>query len=221
MEETDFGGIFHVFNRGVEKRDIFVDNVDRSRFADSLFLYNDARPVENSRVCGQTRLEDKDNRDRMVDILAFVMMPNHFHLIVRPLVENGLTEFMRKMGTGYTNYFNIKHERVGPLFQGKFKSVLIEDEEYLTYLPFYIHFNPLDLIESNWKEREISDWERAAHFLLSYRWSSLADYCGQNYYSKTLNKEFLPSFDIDFSEEDLIRWLKDLDFSDLGHLSFE
>jgi len=214
--------IYHIFNRGVEKRDVFVDDADRYRFVNGLYLFNDAKPMENTRLNAEARLVGDDERDKFVDILAFVLMPNHFHLLVRPLVKNGLTEFMRKMGTGYTNYFNIRYERVGPLFQGKFKSVLIENENQLSYIPFYIHFNPIELIEKNWKEGQISNAQEVFEYLKNYRWSSLSDYLGQNIYSKMINKNFLEEcLDVDFNKCDIVDWLKETDLLGMDEITLE
>ena len=82
----------------------------------------------------------------IVEILAFVLMPNHFHLILQQKVDSGITKFMHKLGTGYTMYFNEKYSRVGHLFQGRFKAVLVEKDHHFLYLPHYIHLNPLDLM---------------------------------------------------------------------------
>lgn len=155
---------YHIYNRGVEKRDIFNSDHDRERFLDSLILFNTTYPSDNTeRHRSKSNFEQlgrvKKPPEPLVQILAYCLMPNHYHLILRGVEENGITEFMRKIGTGYTNYFNKKNERVGPLFQGKFKAKPIEDDGYLQYLIHYIHFNPLDINQS-------------MDFLNNYPWSS-------------------------------------------------
>ena len=121
--------VYHVYNRGVEKRLIFSDDKDRFRFIHNLYEMNNSLPVLNSKYW----LAKKDHnmevrlpyiRDGLVEILAFCLMPNHYHLLLRQAQDKGIVKFMQKLGTAYTNYFNIKNERVGPLFQGRFKAVL-------------------------------------------------------------------------------------------------
>ncbi|MEK7095926.1 MAG: transposase, partial [Patescibacteria group bacterium] len=120
--------IYHIFNRGVEKRDIFVGEKDYFRFVHDLYEFNDEDRVYNSLYFFKREPKSievqpqyvKKERKLLVDILAFVLMPNHFHLILRQRVENGIVKFLQKIGTGYTMYFNKKYERVGSLFQGRF-----------------------------------------------------------------------------------------------------
>lgn len=183
--------IYHIYNRGVEKRSLFMNSQDYSRFIDGLIIFNDTKIVVNFKP----RLNDIKNGDHkrkfLVDILAFCLMPNHYHLLLRQRMDGGITEFMRKLGGGYVNYFNLKHQRVGPLFQGKFKSVLIDDESQFTYIPFYVHLNPMDLMVKDWREKGIGDSKKAIDFLNNYKWSSHADYVGKSDFSLVLQKDFL------------------------------
>lgn len=218
--------IYHIYNRGVEKRNIFIDNADRQRFVNGLYFYNDANPVINtSRLCEVSLRTSgrKEERQKLVEILAFVLMPNHYHLLIRTLVENSLTDFTRKMGTGYTNYFNIKHERVGALFQGKFKSVLIERDERLSYIPHYIHFNPIELINHQWKEREIKDFKKTFSHLKDYHWSSFPDYIGENNFTSIINKEILSEYlgDSKSYKKETLKWLRELDYLEFNNLNLD
>lgn len=86
-----------------------------------------------------------DLSKKIIEILAFCLMPNHFHLLLKQIKEGGITEFVSKVTNSYTKYFNTKYTRVGPLFQGEFKSVIVEDDEQLLHLSRYIHLNPLVL----------------------------------------------------------------------------
>jgi len=183
--------IYHVYNRGVEKRPLFVNDQDYKRFVDGLVIFNDTNPVINPKQRIKHIKKGNHKRKPMVDILAFCLMPNHFHLLLRQRTENGITEFMRKLGGGYVNYFNLKHQRVGHLFQGKFKSVLIDDEPQFTYIPFYIHLNPLDLNFPNWRENGVDKLKKAIDFLNNYTWSSHPDYAGKGASSLILQKDFL------------------------------
>jgi putative transposase len=121
-------------------------------------------------------------------------MPNHFHLILRQLKDGSIAKFMQKIGTGYTMYFNQKNKRNGVLFQGRFKSILIESDEYLMHLSRYIHINPVELYEPSWKENGIQNWENINEFLESYRWSSYLDYIGIKNFPSVINKEIVNSF---------------------------
>ena len=121
-------------------------------------------------------------------------MPNHFHLIVKQLVDGGITKFMHKLGTGYTLYFNQKYKRTGSLFEGKFKRIYIDKDEYLIHLSRYIHLNPIELIQHDWKKRGIKDWEKVNEFLKNYRWSSYPDYIGKKNFPSVIKKDFLMGY---------------------------
>jgi len=118
-------------------------------------------------------------------------MPNHFHLLLNQKREGGIVKFMQKLGTGYTMYFNTKNKRDGVLFQGAFKSIPIESDEYLIYLSSYIHLNPVELKEPRWKEEGIKNWKAIGQFLGQYRWSSYPDYLGKKNFPYITNRNFL------------------------------
>jgi len=214
--------IYHVYNRGVDKRNIFSTDNDRRRFLSCLYFFNDTCPTTNiRRLCDIDKGED--GREKLVEILSFVLMPNHFHLLLKPLVEDGVSEFMKKLGIGYTHYFNIRNERSGALFQGKYKFVQIESDEQLSYVPFYIHFNPLELVEAGWKKKEIKNIDSAFEFLRSYRWSSLGDYLGESNYSRIIDKTILNDYlgTPDELDRELLIWLKETDLRNLSNLWIE
>ena len=150
-------------------------------------------------------------------------MDNHFHMIIRQKAENGITEFMRKLGTGYTNYFNQKYERNGALFQGKFKSVCIKNNTHLMYLPIYIHLNPLDFKFKEWREGKIKDYKGAIDFLDSYRWSSYMDYTGKKNFPSIIRKDFLLSRlgTEEKNKKEIIGWIKNFDQSQIIGVSLE
>ncbi len=104
-------------------------------------------------------------------------MPNHYHLLMRELAENGITTFMRKLGTGYTMYFNKKRERTGALFSSKFKSRHVHSNEYFRRVINYIHANPAELFEPGWKHGLVRDERNLERALVSYPYSSYPDYC--------------------------------------------
>ncbi|MDE2001122.1 MAG: transposase, partial [Patescibacteria group bacterium] len=133
-EITVTGNTYHVLNRGVDKRKIFLDESDYFRFIHDLFEFNDQNPINNVTYHFNGRNNSKDlaspyigaerkPRKLLVEILAFCLMPNHYHLLLRPKLDNGISLFMRKLNMGYAKYFNQKYERNGTLFQGRYKSV--------------------------------------------------------------------------------------------------
>ncbi len=196
------GEIYHIYNRGVDKRDIFMDDEDHFRFIHDLYEFNDKNPAiilnnylnkkiySQSLEVGLPKIQRKP-REMLVEILAFCLMDNHFHLLVRQKEDNGITEFMRKIGTGYTNYINKKYDRNGALFQSKFKSVHVEKDAHLMYLPIYIHFNPLDYEFKEWRQGKIKDIKKALEFMANYRWSSYPDYIGQKNFPSVISKDFI------------------------------
>ncbi len=183
--------VYHVFNRGVDKRTVFVEDMDYLRFLHQLYHLNDEDAVVNANYYFNPKTMTVESlpvkksfktRKRLVDILVFTLMPNHYHLMLRQRVENGITKFMQKLGTGYTMYFNKKNKRIGSLFQGTFKSVPITSNEHLIFLPHYIHTNPLSL---NYGGLTSID------FLERYRWSSFLDYIGGDNFPSITEREYL------------------------------
>lgn len=190
--------IYHVLNRGVDKRQIFTDKQDYLRFIHDLYEFNDEERTElnfykfrDYGTNGQVTKNSKKPRKLLVDILTFCLMPNHYHLMLSPKIENGIPQFMKKLNAGYAKYFNQKYERVGTLFQGRYKKILVTDSTHFLHLPFYIHFNPLDLSYPEWRENKISNPKGALEFLKSYRWSSHLDYLGIKNYPSVLNMKHL------------------------------
>ena len=192
--------IYHIYNRGVEKRDIFLDDKDYLRFIHDLFEFNDRDPAFNvayyfnsksKEVKSQYLGKERKPRKLLVEILLFTLMPNHFHLLLKQKQENGIVKFMQKLGTGYTNYFNKKYDRVGGLSQGRFKAVLINEEAHLIHIPFYFHTNPIDLIYGS---STSIDWRGQIEFLENYRWSSFLDYIGKKNFPSVTSRKFLLEF---------------------------
>jgi len=197
-------GIYHSYNRGVEKRDIFLDKQDYFRFIHDLFEFNDQAPAGKFSQFSQAQKQQQSEvqqseaglpivepRKLLVEILAFCLMPNHYHLLLKQKREGGMVQFMQKLGTGYTNYFNQKYKRVGGLFQGNFKAISVIQQDYLNYLLYYIHFNPLDLFELGWRVGEINNYQKAIEFLNSYRWSSHLDYLGKKNFPSVTQRRFI------------------------------
>ncbi|MBI4991796.1 MAG: transposase [Candidatus Harrisonbacteria bacterium] len=227
------GGVYHVLNRGVDKRKIFLDDQDYFRFIHDLFEFNDEQPINNgtyyfqnqSKVIARPYIGDKERRPRklLVEILVFSLMPNHYHLLLRPKIEDGITKFMKRLNMGYARYFNEKYKRSGALFEGRYKSVAVIDEAHFIHLPYYIHFNPLDLIAPEWRERNLKNYKKVITFLESYRWSSHLDYIGKKNFPSVTQREFLLEF---FGgnkeyESKINNWLEELDLSNFGDFLLE
>ena len=203
--------IYHIYNRGVEKRKIFLDDHDYLRFIHDLFEFNNQDSVFNvlyyfnpksMEVEPQYFEKERKPRKLLVEILLFTLMPNHFHLLLRQKKENGIVKFMQKLGTGYTMYFNQKNKRVGGLFQGRFKAVLISEEAHFIHLPFYVHTNPLDLNYGG---------STSIDYLENYRWGSFPDYIGKKNFPSVTSRGFLLEFfggEKEYRKE-MVKWLKD------------
>jgi putative transposase len=206
--------IYHIFNRGTEKRTVFTEDKDYSRFIHDLFELNDEDRVLNVKYYSSfptmevepPYVKEHKQRKMLVEILAFVLMPNHYHLLLKQRKENGIVKFMQKLGTGYTMYFNKKYERVGGLFQGRFKAVLINREAHLLHIPHYIHLNPLDLTDYGGSTSIDS-----LKFLENFKWSSFPDYIGiKNYPSVTSRKFLLKIFNgPEKYKAETVKWLKE------------
>lgn len=168
---------FHLFNRGVEKRTIFLSDKDRERFIQTIRL---SRLVNSPKVSlffkqlevGRIK-PDEDFESKWsppwIEILAYCLMPNHFHFEVKELKEGGVSKFAQRLGNSYTLYFNIKHDRVGRLFESAYKCVRIETDEQLIHLSRYIHANPANSSKTNLTPKQLK----------TYPWSSLPSYLGE------------------------------------------
>ena len=154
---------YHVFNRGVAKMPIFNNAFDYKHFVSTFLYYQFDGPKPRFSFFRKqpTTLE---NNVKIVEIICYCLMPNHFHFLLRQKKDGGITEFVSKVSNSYTRYFNVKDKRIGPLLQGEFKSVYVESNEQVLHLSRYIHLNPL----IGYVAKELS----------SYRWSSYPEYLG-------------------------------------------
>lgn len=176
LKNTNFetGGYYHIFNRGVDKREIFSNRFDYERFLLSMREFNQTKPVYSlyikhrmDRRCltsTNSRGETPTNKDALVQVICYNLLPNHFHFLVRQQQDGGISEFMKRIGGGYTNYFNQNNKRSGTLFQGKFKAVKIDTDEQLLYSSAYINGNA-----------EIHALAKAA----DWEWGSYDNYLGK------------------------------------------
>lgn len=198
------GEIYHIVIRAVDGLKLFRDKQDYLRIIHNLFLFNDLKPVSSTfrfiqhtikknKSTGYDRvyLSDKGERAILVEILAFCLMSNHVHLLVRQVKNRGISEFMRKVGIGYACYYNQKYKRMGHVFQGRYRIIHVKNDKQLITVFVYIHTNPVSIIFKNWKEGGISNLEKAIKFLENYRWSSYPDYWGNKNFPSVTFRSFL------------------------------
>lgn len=180
---------YHILNRGNNKQPIFKDEKDWVRFLflilylqSSVNLRNISRQVhyfiknEKFKVSDNTLKEIVNNRS--VELVVFILMPNHFHLILKELVEGGISKYMQRILNSHTKYFNSKNEISGHLFQGSFKAIHIEDDAQLIYLSAYIHNNI----------KELGNWSRKDEL---FPYSSFKDYLGKNRWGELLKRNII------------------------------
>lgn len=188
------GEYYHIYNRGIDKRLIFKLKGDYERFMILLYLANSQESFRlDDLLSKQHKTFDEilvlDKGKSLVSIGAWCLMNNHFHLLVRQEVDGGITKFMRKLGVGYSMFFNIKYQRTGALFGGLFKSKLIGvDDDYMRHLFGYIHINPLEIKFPEWEEQVKKPSVKMREFLESYEYSSYADYLGIDRVEKNIIK---------------------------------
>lgn len=196
--------IYHIVMRAIDGIDLFRSEQDYLRMIHDLFEFNDINPApsifrvnyhrHNSNVTKSDfvtlRNRLKKERKLLVEILAFCLIPNHVHLLVRQLRENGISKFIQKFG-GYALYYNKKYKRRGHLFQDRFRAIHIKTNEQLQTVFVYIHTNPVAIIFPKWKEKGIKDFKKAKNFTENYRWSSYSDYLGKKNFPSITSREFL------------------------------
>jgi len=171
---------YHLYNRGVEKRKIFQSVNDYDHFIFLMYICNTAKSIVLRDV-------DKnfDRGETIVDIGAYCLMPNHFHILLKGKTDGGISNYMLKLLTAYSMYFNKKYKRTGRLFESVFKSSHVDSEEYLKYLYSYIHLNPAKLIDKNWRNNSDKSHEVLLRFVFTYKYSSL------NHYLNIINNKIL------------------------------
>ena len=178
------GEFYHIFNRGVDKRNIVMDEKDSERFLQGLVEFNTREPIgsiyENSFL-------DKIKGKPLVNIICYCLNPNHFHLVLEQVVENGISLFMKSVSLGYAKYFNNKYGRSGALFEGRFKVKHIDDNNYLLHTSAYVNLNDMvhrlglpisKLIRSSWREDEENVSKGiCAKAIIQEQFDSSSEYC--------------------------------------------
>jgi putative transposase len=170
--ESEF---YHIYNRGTDKRTLFRDDTDRHRFLKLLCISNSVESINVRNILRKNREPYTYDRGApLVSIGAYCLMSNHFHILLTPCVEGGVSQFMKKLCTAYSMYFNKRYNRTGTLFEGPFKAKWADNDEYLKYLYAYIHLNPRTLMGRT--GADMPNDEELLMFLKSYHYSSLPDY---------------------------------------------
>jgi len=201
--QIEIGGIYHIINRAVEGREIFCKPQDFHRFILGLEFCNTDKSTDLWRLVGsdptlpelaeRLKSERSEKSNPLVKNLAFVLMPNHIHLILQEIKEGGISKYMQKLG-GYSTYFNQQYKRTGSLFQSRFKSVLIKDDNQLNNVFVYLHSNPVELWESGWKDFKVKNQKQAIKKLAEYWPSSYNDYVGEPRFPRVVDKKFFLDF---------------------------
>ena len=204
------GEYYHIYNRGVEKRKIFLDKKDYIRFQKLLYLSQNQKAVVYKETKNK-KLGEIPINNKSVYIGSYCLMPNHFHILIKEKEGGGISNFMRKLLTAYSMYFNKKYNRKGPLFESRFYSQHIDSDNYLKYIYSYICLNPTKLIDPEWKDRGIKDPNKALKYCSDYEYSSTRDHLGiKRDENLILDLKEFPEYFVntkDFKSE-LLDWLK-------------
>lgn len=177
-------GYYHLYNRGVAKTPVFLDEQDYGVFLSYLKEYLIPSPSLDAMdldEINKKRIYIRRNYSDEIDLLIFCLMPNHFHLLLKQKETRSIEFFMRSLLVRYASYFNKRYQRVGHLFQDVYKGILIQREEYWLWLSRYIHRNPIDLLKPGQK-------------LEDYSYSSYPNYLGVRMSEWVKTEEILAMF---------------------------
>jgi len=184
VESYSVGSYLHVIKRGARGLDIVRDDSDKWRFLKSLYMLNETFLDHNwtRSTKGESmfhRPGDWPERSPLVEVVAYTLLPNHFHLILRETKEGGVSQFMQKLGQSMTNHFNEKYDEKGSLFQGAFKSKTCTDDTYMRYLFAYVMVkNTFEMYPEGGLVGARKNFEYAWKWALTYPFSSLREYAG-------------------------------------------
>lgn len=180
---------YHIYNRTIRNTPEFKDYKNANKLAQCFLLANSTestKAFDYLRNCKNANwrraIEITWMGDKFVDIVAYSIMPDHYHLLLKELRENGTTSFLRRCNTSIAKHINTKQETKGPLFESCFRAKHVDNNTYLLHLSLYIHLNPLDFIDGkNWRTGKLADWPSKKKDLLAYPWSSLKNFLYRNY----------------------------------------
>lgn len=195
------GDYVHVYNRGNRKQEIVCEASDKWHFLQMLYYFNNSISVSNPFKDLRKKIESDfshklvwpaewPSRRPLVKIIAFSLMENHFHILLKEIIKGGTALFMQKLGTGMTSYFNLKYQETGRLFQGSYKARVVNRDEYLQYLSVYIQVkNPFELYSKSFKFKQ-EKFNDAFEWAVEYPYCSLADYVNRRN-SPIIDKDIL------------------------------
>lgn len=188
---------YHVYSRVIFNRPEFRDKVNSEKLALNFWVANS---TESDKVFLYLRNNKKFSRDdktiedilkkgeRLVDILCYCIMPDHYHLLLKERKKGGIRAFIHKCNTSVAKYINLRNDRKGPLFERRFQAKLVDDNRYLLHLSLYIHLNPLDFIDNrSWREHGLTNWGAKKNKLLKYPWFSLKFFVDKEYEDRILS----------------------------------
>lgn len=185
---------YHIYNRGVEKRSIFLDDQDYAVFLNLLKQYL------TGETSHRTHLHQFDNLSGQISLIAYCLMPNHFHLMVYQVADNAVTRLMRRVMTGYVMYFNKRHQRVGALFQGRYRASNIDADAYLQHISRYVHLNPKNFNQWPYSSLPYYKGEKQASWLNTEPIMALFDHNPEEY------MEFVSDYEASQKELSLLKW---------------
>jgi putative transposase len=193
------GEYYHIYSRVISGTPYFKNNTNAAKLTQAFLLSNSTKSgaafdyLRHAKT--RTRLAPKTDfgiirnaidiarrGEKLADVLCYSVMTNHYHLLLKELKENGITDFLRSCNTSIAKYINIKTGRTGPLFESRFKSKHINSNKYLVHLSLYIHLNPLDFLGNpDWREHKFKNWHSEKGKLLAYPWSSLKNFLDNDF----------------------------------------
>ena len=196
--EFSIDEFYHLYARGNDRKQIFLTERDYLHFLALMYTCNSTTAIQLSNfvIDDFSGFFTLRRGEPLVAIGAYCLMPNHIHFLIREVREKGISQFMQKLLTAYSMYFNKKNTRTGSLFEHPFKAKHVNEDEYLRYLLAYIHLNPVKINDPDgWQGKKILHPESVKQFLDYYRYSSYPNYIGRKRVEdKILNREVFPEY---------------------------
>lgn len=181
LRKIEEGNYYHIYSRGVNRMDIFLDRLDYLIFMDMVQNFNTVKPFRNFQSRPQSRPGRDIHEEKLINIYCYTLMPNHFHFILKEIKEKGTSLFFHKILSQYSIYFNKKYNRRGPLFESRFKDKKIENDQYYEHLLGYVWNNPIKLINPFYKSKDLLNEKiilskKEKEFVRSYRYKFFSNY---------------------------------------------